>query len=478
MEGLEVSVLKKSAALLDNATLRVDPEYFIKDAVRAYHLLSGQSRFGTMIERGYRVVYENTKVVEREEGIEADLPFFLQSADITTPFINEGTLSCVPEGDWDRYPKGRIVPGELLVEVKGRAEKVAIVPDDFPVRTLVTGTCFKISPISPSHRSLMLAYLMSDHGAVLKNRLKTNLLVSYIAKDDLYRLPFPTIGDPLRLAIHQKVQAALECRKEILGKTAEAEATLLAALGLAGWSPPEPVAYQQAASALVAADRMDAEYFDPRHLYAEEIIGNGRFEKLGTLAQFVSTGPAWPSESFSTPDDPEGIPFVRIRNCKPGDIETATLDRLPPDSVDKFDADMAHAGDLVIGMDGLKYFYAGMMCNNAYVNQRVGWVRMLDSAPPSNFVQLVINSPLGQAQLLRRMTIANTVGHITLAHIRDISIPIIPEAGQNMISSLLVQASQTKGRSRALLSSAKRAVEIAIEDGEAAALTHLERAAG
>jgi type I restriction enzyme, S subunit len=40
------------------------------------------------------------------------LPYFLQSADISTPFINTETMVCVSKSDWNRYPKGRVIPGE------------------------------------------------------------------------------------------------------------------------------------------------------------------------------------------------------------------------------------------------------------------------------------------------------------------------------------------------------------------------------
>lgn len=472
MEGLEVSVLKKSEALLDNGTLRIDPEYFIKDAVRAYHLLSGQARFGTMVKSGYRVVYENTKVVEREGGIDADLPFFLQSADITTPFINEGALSCVPESDWVRYPKGRIIPGELLVEVKGKAEKVAIVPDDFPVRTLVTGTCFKISPISPSHRSLMLAYLMSDHGAVLKNRLKTNLLVSYIAKDDLYRLPFPNISEPLRLAVHEKVQASLDCRKEILGKQAEAEATLLAALGLAGWSPPEPLSYTARAADAHTAARLDAQYFMPSKLQMIEALQAMPGQSLG--ARFKSV-----REMF---DPAKADPDLLVRNFDLPDALEPILDD---------DKELASSGDIGSLKKGMKNGDVAMSRLRAYLREtavvRTGASHL--AVGSSEFIVLRPVDPKANRiapetlMIFLRSAPVQTIlkwcqdgsQHPRFSERDLLAIPL-PDAvadASTEIEEMVQSAFTARARSRALLSSAKRAVEIAIEDSEAAALAFL-----
>jgi type I restriction enzyme S subunit len=156
LKGLEGCVLPLSDVLEENSTKRFDPEYFRKAAVEAFRLLKDGPRLGDFVKDGYRVVYENTKVIEREEGVAENLPLFLQSADINTPFINQETMVCVPEADWVRYPKGRIKRGELLIEVKGKAEKVAVVPSDFPEKTLVTGTCFKLTTHLPQQNLSLL----------------------------------------------------------------------------------------------------------------------------------------------------------------------------------------------------------------------------------------------------------------------------------------------------------------------------------
>ena len=70
--------------------------------------------------------------------------------------------------------KGRVIPGEVLIEVKGLAEKVALVPQDIPLNTLVTGTCYKMRTHDPLDARLLIAFLVSRQGQALKNRLKSN----------------------------------------------------------------------------------------------------------------------------------------------------------------------------------------------------------------------------------------------------------------------------------------------------------------
>ena len=145
LEKLEVSEVMLSDVLNDNENNRIDSEYFKKDFLSFFHNVPNLKPLSYFVKDGYRVVYENTQIVESEEGKINNYPYFLQATDLETPFINTDNLFYVNETEWKRYPKGRINRGEILVEVKGKIEKVSIVPDDFPEKTLVSGSLFKLT---------------------------------------------------------------------------------------------------------------------------------------------------------------------------------------------------------------------------------------------------------------------------------------------------------------------------------------------
>ena len=129
-------------------------------------------------------------------------------------------------------------------------------------------------------------------------------------------------------------------------------------------------------------------------------------------------------------------------------------------------------------MDGLKWFYCSLLLDPCYVNQRVAWLHSFDAGYPSAYLMTVINSFLGQSQLLSQMTIAQTVGHITLDDLRSLRIPVLDQKVRSAIASCVEQSLASKGRSTQLLAAAKRAVEIAIEQDETAAMAYLAREAG
>jgi type I restriction enzyme, S subunit len=182
LEGLEISELKLSEVLFDNLHMRFDSEYFKKKYLDFFHSVPNLAPLGDFVAEGYRVIYENTEILNKEDGKANNCPFFLQAADLETPFIKTDNLFYVHENDWLRYPKGRIKRGELLIEVKGKIEKVALVPDDFPEKTLVTGTLYKMSVNQNINKHYLLAYLICKYGVAFKDRYKTNLLISFVSK--------------------------------------------------------------------------------------------------------------------------------------------------------------------------------------------------------------------------------------------------------------------------------------------------------
>ena len=191
LEGLEISEINLSDVLLDNLNFRFDAQYFQKQYLSFLNSLTNLEPLGTFIESGYRVVYENTHIIDKKTGLENNYPLFLQAADLKTPFIETDNLYYVHQSEWDRYAKGHIKRGELLVEVKGKVEKVAIVPDDFPEKVLVTGSLYKAILKPTISKYYLLSYLICKYGVAFKERYKTNLLISFISKDDLYRIPVP-----------------------------------------------------------------------------------------------------------------------------------------------------------------------------------------------------------------------------------------------------------------------------------------------
>ena len=89
------------------------------------------------------------------------------------------------------------------------------------------------------------------------------------------------------------------------------------------------------------------------------------------------------------------------------------------------------------------------------------------------YLTLVLNSKLVQMQAERDAG-GSIILHWRVGEIENVVLPIIALATQTKISELVQQSFSLKAQSEHLLSVAKRAVEIAIEQDEAAAMHFIE----
>lgn len=249
----------------EHKDFRIDPEYYKPEFKNFFDKVKDFKRLGSYVKSGYRVVYENTEIlnVEKEEG--NNFTFFLQASDVLTPEINQDRMGVVSNKDWERYKKGRIKAGELLIEVKGKAEKVAIVPKNFPEKTLVSGSLYKMELKENQIPEYILTFLLCKYGNAFKERCKSNLLISFINKDELYNIPIPSFLDDFRKNIANLVNKSFDLSNESKSLHSEAENLLLEELGLKDWKSKHQLSYIKNYSDTQKAERFDAEYFQPQY---------------------------------------------------------------------------------------------------------------------------------------------------------------------------------------------------------------------
>ena len=472
LKGLEVTEVLCSEAMGGTETSRIDPEYFNRDAIVAQKKIGPGQSLGDLVLDGYRVVYETTQAIDREEGERLGLPYFLQAADISTPFIHAEGMICVPEADWIRYPKGRIKPGELLIEVKGKAEKVALVPDDFPQKTLVTGTCFKLTTKAQVDRYFLAAYLISRYGQALKDRPKSNLLVAYIAKDDLYGLPVPQVSDELKRQLQRCFESIFSSQGRARKLLGDAEQHLAAVLGLDSWSPREALSYVRTSRQAFEAGRFDAEYFHPAK--AQALVHLRALSDVCVGDLFDSIRELW---------QPTGAGGSPVRNYDLTDALDPFLDPSKPTTAPEDIASTKKAiatGDLVVSR------------LRSYLRE-IAVVLPSDGVPSVASTEFIVLRPKAERPLsveallvylrLRLPQIVFKWSQDGSNHPRfderellNLPVPRALIAGQATYEAAVREMVTQRQRATRLLDAAKRAVEIAIEDSEAAALAYLTAA--
>ena len=107
----------------------------------------------------------------------------------------------------------------------------------------------------------------------------------------------------------------------------------------------------------------------------------------------------------------------------------------------------------------------------AQVSGDVNRLRLREENPV--YVAVVINSMIGREQCAAACT-GSIQQHLYSEDISDLFIPFVAADTQAAIVAAVEAAHAARRQAKRLLEAAKRAVEVAIEEGEAAALDYLE----
>ncbi len=322
-------------------------------------------------------------------------------------------------------------------------------------------------------------YLNSLFGRKLIDKGQYGGLQPEIAPSYLYSLPIPNPTDSFQQKIEDLVLKAYEQKQASENLYRQAENILLKELGLENWQPQTrkfslfdvPFEVENSHSLInlnqmLKSDRLDSEYWESKYLDLYKVLLQKPHTLLGSEVTIKS---GFPFQSKEFIDDSEAgnddEPFIRIRDCKPHYIDNETLTRMSAKYINETNAKKAQVNDIVIGMDGIRYFLGSLVSAPAYVNQRVCHISVkYESDITPEYALLIINGMIGQYQLLRKMTIADTVGHIKNTNVANLIIPISNQVEK--ISYKVREAINNHQSSKNLLSVAKRAVEIYIEQDE------------
>lgn len=461
MDGLEAVELKFSEVLEDNETVRIDSEYFRKALIDFYKTISDFEKLGSFVKSGYRVVYENTKILDIPKADEHLYTRFLQASDLLTPEIIIDNIGFVDNSDWERYPKGRIEKGELLIEVKGKAEKVAIVYDDVPERTLVSGSLFKLKVNNKISREYLLAFLLCKYGAMFKDRSKTNLLISYISKPDLYNIPIPTVSKEFQNEISKLIKQSHIVLEESKTLYKEAENLLLKELGLVGYEPSvQNIATKSFKESFGVSGRLDSEYYQPKYDEIENIISKKDcFTYIKDEFKHVK-------KSFDKSKD--GYNYIEIGNVNVSDgtnvfnyVETQALPANAKINVKN--------GDLLVST--VRPYRGAVTIINTDEDDLIvsGAFTVLRKKENSNINTQVLQVML-RTNIYRELLLKYNVGTqypvIKDEDVLNLMIPNIEDSIQLMVEEKIKKSFELKEESKKLLDLAKRAVEVAIEKSE------------
>ena len=284
-----------------------------------------------------------------------------------------------------------------------------------------------------------------------------------ILASDIANFLVPMLSSDFQTKIANVVDLAHEEMSKARAHAAQAEKTLLRAVGLGNWQPPEPLTYTRSASDAFAAGRLDADYFAPR---VADLL-----QKLGNTGMTIGSVAPARHERFALTKE-GAFDYIEIGDMRADGTVNST--RLSTEEAPSRATQHVRTGDVLTScVRPIRRLSAlitptqdGFVCSS-------GFVVLQPQAVPAE-VLLTYLRLRAVCELMDLHTSASLYPAISEADLLALPYHPIPKDAEMQIVNAVQSSHSARRKAQALLEAAKRAVEIAIEQNEVEALAYLK----
>ncbi len=381
----------------------------------------------------------------------------------------------------DDFQVHRLVKNDILIcRTNGNPNlvgKSALVAKDYPY--VYESHLFKVRPKQQIISSaLLVVFLNSKFGRLEINRLSMsgNQANFSLAKFLEIRIPQfkdinKTVEEVVFLAFNQ-----LEKSKIIY---ALAETLLLETLGLTNFTPStEAVNIKSFKDSFSTTGRLDAEYYQPKYEQMVAYIAAKPHDKLSALVNIQkSIEPG--SDAYS--EDAQGLPFLRVADYSKQGITAPQVglgEKFVKENAEKLNALKPKQDTILFSKDGsVGEAYCLREDASFITSGAILHLTVKDKTQVlPDYLTLVLNSLLVRQQAERDAG-GSIILHWRKEEIENVLVPVIDMPTQQKIAAQIQTSFKLKAESERLLEVAKRAVEIAIEQDEAAGMNYIAQQA-
>ncbi len=323
--------------------------------------------------------------------------------------------------------------------------------------------------ISPEY---LTAFLNTTYGILdVKRRARISINQSNVNAEELKRVEIPLVSKELQARITSSFDSAFSRVQASEAKYAEAQDILLEELGLADWRPTQQLSFVKSFSDLAQAERMDADYFQPKYDDIVNSIKNypGGWAALGNLVTIKD-------KNFK-PKDNTQYRYIQLANISGNGEITDCTTELGKDLPSRARRQVAEGDVVVSSIEGSLSSIALIEAEYDRALCSTGFYVINSNVLNSETLLVLLKSMVGQMQLKKGCS-GTILTAISKEKFRQIVLPVISEGIQDRIRQKIVESAGLRRESKRLLKCAKRSVEIAIEHDEDTALKWLNTETG
>ena len=287
---------------------------------------------------------------------------------------------------------------------------------------------------------------------------------AHLSLPDAKKLPLPIFGEPMQQLLEDSLIKADASTIRAKQSLAAAEQTLLHALGLDAWQPPEPLTYVRRASEVAAAGRFDSEFFAPRTLQL--------LARLGAGGRTIRDAAPPRHEEFTASITAGEFDYIEIGSLR-GD-GTVGSERLACADAPSRATWRVRDGDVVTSTVRPNRRLSALITpeQTGFVASS-GFVVLQPKAVSAEVLLTYLRLP-PVCEVMDLHTSASLYPTISETDLLKLPFPKLDQKTCDQVTAAVRAAHTARREAQALLARAQRAVEVAIEQGEPAALALLK----
>jgi hypothetical protein len=277
-----------------------------------------------------------------------------------------------------------------------------------------------------------------------------------ITVETVKSLRIPRIPQRGQLEVERTLRSSFQMRKETKSLYAEAEALLLAELGLDELDLSHQPTYTQSFSQAWVAGRLDSDYWGIEYTTLVGYLRSRPHSSLADLADFANGATPRGADYLE-----EGIPFLRIQNVGKNRLELDDVVYIDEETHnDLLSRSQLQPGDVLITITGRIGTSAVVPEDIAVgnINQHIVRMRLRGKQTNPYYLAAFLNSQAGRLQT-EREAYGTTREALPYYCLERIIIPRAPEALQKLIETKIREAEESLKDAKRLLEGAKQRVE-------------------
>lgn len=461
MEGLEVEEIHFSETL-ENKDFRVDSDFWTKEPFRSQKLK--YEPIGKHLEKSQYGI--SISMNEDATGY----PIFRMN-EIHNMLCDLEVSKCA-DISADEAKKFILKDGDVLFNRTNSFEwvgRTGIYYETDKVDRVFASYLVRFIPNKKIIPEYLATFLTTQYGVMdVKRRSRHSINQTNVNPEEVKEILIPLLDMRLQEKIRSCFKGANKNRVSASLIYKNAESLLLSEIGFDGFVPSaEKVNIKPFSQSFLMSDRLDAEYYQPKYENYAKLIKKYKygFEQLQTACNL--------KDNNFNPDEKSEYRYIELSNIgKTGDVTGCTVaqgSELPSRARRK-----TQINDVVISsIEGslescalIPKAYDEALCSTGF------YVINSDKINSETLLVLFKSEPM-QA-ILKQSCSGTILTAINKNEFTSIPVPLIDKEIQRQIKEKLNDSFSLREKSSSLLAIAKRAVEIAIENDEAAAECYIQ----